>query len=281
MNKKDTLCFSGGGFRGFKYIGCIKALQEKDLLKQFTVFAGTSVGAFFALLCCIGTSWEEMKLVSEETDFSSLQDISLENMIEGFGLDSGELVNKFIKTLIAKKGLSPNITLKSLFDLTKKKIICTVTVLNNRTAKFLDYTTHPDLPVYKAVKMSMTLPIVFAAEVLLGETIVDGGLTCNFPIHIFEPEKVLGLYLVCIPRPIITEFTFENYVINNLFCLVDQIDKQELIKAKTKYDVICLDGSCVSTVEFNINNEKIHKLIQTGYDEILEQLEQYSSLELV
>ena len=45
MLKKIGLCLSGGGARGAYQAGAINALDEAGVLKQISVFAGTSIGA--------------------------------------------------------------------------------------------------------------------------------------------------------------------------------------------------------------------------------------------
>ena len=54
LGKIKCLTFSGGGIRGLSYIGCLKALEEFNILAQTECFVGTSVGAIFALLLNLG-----------------------------------------------------------------------------------------------------------------------------------------------------------------------------------------------------------------------------------
>lgn len=55
---KIGLCLSGGGTRGFSYIGAFKALEEAGI--HFDAVAGTSVGSIFASMYASGVSSGEM-----------------------------------------------------------------------------------------------------------------------------------------------------------------------------------------------------------------------------
>ncbi|MBR6778935.1 MAG: patatin-like phospholipase family protein [Clostridia bacterium] len=55
---KIGLCLSGGGARGFSYIGVFKALEENGI--KFDMVAGTSVGSLFGALYASGMTVEEM-----------------------------------------------------------------------------------------------------------------------------------------------------------------------------------------------------------------------------
>ena len=45
-----NLVLSGGGIKGLSYIGVVKYLEEKKLLKNINKIAASSIGAIFGLL---------------------------------------------------------------------------------------------------------------------------------------------------------------------------------------------------------------------------------------
>jgi predicted acylesterase/phospholipase RssA len=57
---KTTVVLSGGGIKGIAHIGALKALEEKQILKNIKVFAGTSIGGMIAALYIIGYTPDEM-----------------------------------------------------------------------------------------------------------------------------------------------------------------------------------------------------------------------------
>ena len=56
-----NLVFEGGGVRGYAYKGVIEELNNIGILKNFTRFAGTSIGALFAALLAVGFTSYEIK----------------------------------------------------------------------------------------------------------------------------------------------------------------------------------------------------------------------------
>ena len=45
MQKPESLCFEGGGVKGIAYCGCLKALEEYNMLSNLKGAIGTSAGS--------------------------------------------------------------------------------------------------------------------------------------------------------------------------------------------------------------------------------------------
>ena len=72
---KIGLCLSGGGTRGFAYIGVFKALEEAGI--KFDAVAGTSVGSIFASMYAGGVSSSEMLRFSRQIKNSDFKNTKL------------------------------------------------------------------------------------------------------------------------------------------------------------------------------------------------------------
>jgi NTE family protein len=51
---------------------------------------------------------------------------------------------------------------------------------------------HPDVPIWQAVRCSVSIPFVFTPERCLGRSFVDGGLTWDYPIDLFDGKAHPG-----------------------------------------------------------------------------------------
>ncbi|NGX31515.1 MAG: hypothetical protein K940chlam8_00886 [Chlamydiae bacterium] len=70
----ENLVFKGGGAKGLAYIGVIKALEEKDWLKDIKRIAGTSAGAITAAFVALGMDSKQMEDKLTETPLTKLLD---------------------------------------------------------------------------------------------------------------------------------------------------------------------------------------------------------------
>lgn len=65
-----TLALSGGGARGFAYIGVLKALEEEGLIPEMIV--GSSVGGIIGGLYCAGYTPDQLREIAVSTDWNRL-----------------------------------------------------------------------------------------------------------------------------------------------------------------------------------------------------------------
>ena len=59
-----ALVFSGGGIRGLAFVGCLRALEELDILNQVECYIGTSIGSIVSLLVCIDYKYNELNFLN-------------------------------------------------------------------------------------------------------------------------------------------------------------------------------------------------------------------------
>ena len=64
--------FSGGGIKGFAYVGAMQALEERGI--TFKRVAGTSAGAILATFVAAGFNAEELETIFDELNVKALLD---------------------------------------------------------------------------------------------------------------------------------------------------------------------------------------------------------------
>ncbi len=280
--KVTCLAFSGGGTKGLAYIGVLKALEESGLvLGQITKISGTSIGALFGLLVALKYNSTELASLFLEMDMNRFRDISVMNLVDSFGLDSGKKLEKLIQLLLRNKGFADSVTFKQLHDVIPVRFYCVVTNLNDMSPMVLSNDTYPDLPVSTAVKMSMSIPLLFCHSTLTNNKgneciVVDGGLTCNFPIHLFHDElreSVIGFYLVSDETKVdLKDAGIDTYIAQNLACLSRRLEESEIKKyTESGYNVIQIKTQGSST-NFHLSMQEKIQLIHEGYSVTLKGL---------
>ena len=115
----ENLVFSGGGTKGFSFIGCLEVLEKNNIIENVKSIAGTSAGAIMGLCIILGYKYENLKKLTLKLELEYFLDISSDNILNfpvNFGIDSGNKLEKIISILIKKKGFLPEITFKQLYN---------------------------------------------------------------------------------------------------------------------------------------------------------------------
>jgi NTE family protein len=199
-----NLVFEGGGTRGIAYLGAMEVLKRKGILKNIKRIGGTSAGAINALLLGLNYSNDELKEILMDLDFKKFLDDSpgfirdIGRLKSKFGWYKGDRFHNWIKDRIKKKTGNPNSTFKEIYDMKKehkfKDIYFVGANISTGFAEVYSYEDRPLMKVADAVRISMSIPLFFAAiRKNEGDVCVDGGLINNYPIKLFDREKYVSL----------------------------------------------------------------------------------------
>jgi len=260
----SILILSGGGIKGLAYIGVLRALEKLNLLKNFKTFVGTSIGALICALLVIGYDQLELEKFSVNFNFDKVTKLNFINFLETYGLDDGEYLEIVIRTLIKKKLNYDKITLGELYAKTNKTFIAVATCLNDGKTHYLHHQSHPEMPLYVAIRISMCLPLFYVPIKYNNRYYADGGCTSNFAIDLFKHciDDVLGFYIG--NKTYINDFkNFPTY----LYCLMDIITGNgrrtyEMYKHRSIY--LHIDN--VSATDFEISLKKKKELFHIGFN---------------
>lgn len=178
--KKYTLVISWWGSRGFYALGVAKWLEELWMKDSIEAIYGVSAGAILASYRSAGYSAEEI--------FDIFYNAS------PFGIMSINVISK--KSLVTldyfQKQFTKNLP-KKITDLKKKIYIWTTDV---KSGKFRLFSTGDLVP---ALLGSMAIPWIFPVVEYGKYTLMDGGLTNNFPVDIakkkYPNNKIIGIAL--------------------------------------------------------------------------------------
>lgn len=223
MTTFNNLVFEGGGVWGIAYQGALSELQAQAAidLKKLERVAGASAGAITACLLAVGYSPEELGNEIANQDFSDFQDDTVgfgrdtARLFQEYGWYKGDEFKKWIRGLIKKKivqiskaaGITKPVTRPTFKQLNawhkalhKKgvKLPALYVVGTNLSRQQREIYSHeatqePNLYIDDAVRRSMSIPLFFAcARGGNKDVIVDGGLTWNYPINIFDDKKYLS-----------------------------------------------------------------------------------------
>jgi NTE family protein len=193
-----------------------------------------------------------------------------------------------------------SMTLKQFFDETKVELSVVVSDTTDGSLRVLNQRTSPDCPIVWAVRMSMSIPLVwnevlwqenwgtYMGRPMAGHVIVDGGLLSNFPIELFisdEPQvtklmgakqdsPVLGMLIdealpVTAARGILVDVNVkpgELKTVQRFRRLIDTMTgaHDKMVIEEFDYLVVRLPAAGYGTTEFDIDDERRSALVEAG-----------------
>lgn len=195
-----NLVFEGGGVKGIAYVGAMQVLEQKGILQGIQRVGGTSAGAINAALVGLNYSPAETRDILGRLDFRNFLDDSwgivrdADRLLTEFGWYKGDYFRKWIGELIQGKTGNSESTFN---DVNAKQqaggfrdMYFVGTNLSTRFAEVFSFEHTPRMCVADAVRISMSIPLFFAAKrSLRGDVYVDGGVLDNYPIRLFDRQK--------------------------------------------------------------------------------------------
>jgi NTE family protein len=208
-NQVKNIVFEGAGIRGIAYCGAISELEKRCLLPAIEKVGGTSAGAITALCVSLGYSSAEIEELLYATNFSKFNDGrylfagGVNRVNKYFGWYRGEKFLEWLEKIIQKKTGDGDINFKDLFDKGFKDLYITATAINQQKLVIMSRITYPNMKVKDAVRISISIPFYFEAVFIDKEgntfrhpknkqgldIMVDGGITGNFPVKIFDSSE--------------------------------------------------------------------------------------------
>jgi len=209
MSQFRNLVFEGGGVKGIAYAGAIGVLEDKELLPDIQRVAGTSAGAITAALLARGATSDRIQEIVGGTNFREFMDhtwgllLDIRRLVSKYGWYKGdrfaEWMKQHVSDLTDGRGDMTFSQLAGLADggqsgddrCKYKKLWMVASDLSMRLPRIFSAETTPDVPIWRAVRMSMSIPVFFASVRHAGHVMVDGGVTWNYPVDLFDDLKYL------------------------------------------------------------------------------------------
>ena len=260
-----SLVLSGGGLRGITYVGLVKYLEENNMFNNIEHFIGSSAGGIFCFLFNMGYNFSELDKIIKIIfpTFYKYQTITIDsiiNLLNTYGLEEGKKINQLLKRLMIRKGFSPYITFKELYEKTNKKLTITVTNLNERKPIYINYQTFPDLKVIDGIEMTYKIPVLFVPIVYQNNYYADGGITNNFPINqVEDKETMLGVYV----RGNNSINNFSSFVLS----VIDTFINLQPNNNRNNNNCFDIDLYNISIYSEQIDNQTIDFMINEGYQQ--------------
>ena len=203
----ENLVFEGGGVKGIAYAGALDVLERRGLIASIRGVAGTSAGAYTAMLVAIGCDAAQIRALATATDYAALEDhCDPLRLATKYGLYAGGALLTWIEQGVAARGLPADVTFAALAASGGRDLRVFATDLTTRDVREFSQRATPDVAVAHAVRASMSIPLMFAAwrfpeGVPDDHVYIDGGVVMNYPIAAFDDASAPGATLGFRLRP--------------------------------------------------------------------------------
>lgn len=265
QNKKNILVLSGGSFKGFAYIGVLKALKKLNLLNDLNIFIGTSVGSIFSLLLSLNSCIEEIEEFINKINFNQLMNFNIKNLYCNYGLNDGSTIINLLISFLNKKNFNQNLTFKELYERTNNILIVNSSNITKKINEVFDYLLTPDMEILKAVRMSISVPFIFSPVKFNNCLYVDGGIINSFMYiwaikNRYKKDNIIGVLL----NDKINKnqnYNFYSYLMDIYYSLysnqTEELNLNEIINIE-------IDNCSISKT--NISDIEKNKMIELGFN---------------
>jgi hypothetical protein len=252
---------------GFDSSEIIKFIEKFDLNKIFIV---NTDNLFTTFNICENNKLE--KIIKLFINFK-LGKISLLPDSESFCMSNQIKLDlrSSASGILSIDNYNENITMEELYKKTNKYLSITSVCLDLKKAVYISHETFPNIPVWKAILMSCSIPLIFKPIEWENKLYVDGGLIDNFPIFNIDLDQIkytLGIQIYLKSNDKLTENFDKSDIYNYIFDLIKIIIESNT-NIKT-YNIISIniDSSILdSFLNINIDKNIKHQIINAGYEQ--------------
>lgn len=198
-----SLVIAGGALKVISVIGCIKYLEEENMLRHLKHYVGSSAGSLMCFFLVLGYSYSEIRAfmyenMNDET-IKNLDATECMDILSSYGLTSGKNLEIFMKRMLFKKCKLDDINFIELAKMTGKNLVVCASNFTKQTVEYFNVDTMPHLSVITAIRVSCSIPLIFTPLSINDNIYMDGGLFNNFPIDYFKNHQlkdILGIQIV-------------------------------------------------------------------------------------
>jgi len=260
----NTLCISGGGIKGICVLGCIKNLIKNNVISLNNIknYYCCSIGSIISFLFVLGLSTKDICYIWKKLNLEKYKlKFDFDKFIKNKGIDDAMNIMIILQTVLYKKTNKYDITFMELYKLYDNKLNIVATNITLLKEELFSYDTTPNMSVMVAIRMSISLPIIFSPVLYKNNYYIDGGVINNFPIKYITTKNYIGIITQF--YPIDEDINIIN-IIMRCFNIFQKTSNEKNIKNYNNIILLYYKGNKVN--EYNISNKNFDKLYRIGYN---------------
>ena len=257
-NKQVLPILAGGGTRLPAHVGILKGLEDLNL--SFDHLVGVSGGSIVAALYAAGKPLQELYTLALETKFNQFLGQSLITLISKGGLSTGKVFEEWVDDQL--RGIC-------FKDLDTNLYIVASDVATGEPVVFSKQES-PDLKVSKAVRFSMSIPIIFSFNEYQDRILVDGSILSEDAL--LRDWVGDGTPAICFRLR--SSASGERYskssipIVNYLTLLIRSFMttmSREYVHDEFWHNTVVIETGDTSPITFNLSQQQKEALYEIGY----------------
>lgn len=273
----DTLVLSGGSINAIIVLGSLQYAKDNFLISHIKTYVGTSAGAILGYLLAIGyTPIEIIIHLCTNQLLERMKQFNIMAMLNGRGATTFNYMHEHLEKMTIEK-IGRLVTLKELYTLFGKTLVCTTYNMTVNKLEILHYETHPDIPCLIALRMSSNLPFIFDHFKYMGNFYIDGGISNNYPVDIADNigTKILGIILKKNNRSFSENSdNMIEYMYQLISIPIKQSSTRNVQNSSDKCTTIAIVPSDTMFFNFNLDSHAKLEMFSNGYRQMQKQWEQ-------
>jgi len=207
------------------------------------------------------------------------------NLYNKFGMyEAIDLENKLEELIEAKTGIK-----QCTFSQIEKNLTIVVTNLNFQHVRLLNRTNTPDLVISKAVRMSISYPMIITPVLFEGDYYGDGGEFLNYPITMFadELDQTIGITFSahnenrnCTLKDRMPISSFYDYTKSVALTLSRSAYFFQITQEFLDRSIVIEIGEEIDSMKLNLTPEEKHKIYRYGINAAKNQIEDILGLDI-
>lgn len=283
MTKKITkiknLSLCGGGIFGIAEVGALKELENYKEYIDIKHIRGVSVGSMVAALFAVGYTPDQLTEILFEMNFNDLiKDtyFAYVKLYEKYGMYEANKLEEKIETLIRIKTNIKYCT----FNQIEMELTIIATNLNYQCPRFFNKELTPQVPISKAVRMSISYPLIMTPVLFEGDLYGDGGEFINYPITTFDNlEETIGITFAAYNEN--RDGTLKTRIpINDVYDYIKSIGLtmsratyvSQITEKYLKRSIVIHINENISSMHCNLTLEQKETIYQSGIKAVREQI---------
>jgi NTE family protein len=279
--KYVNIVLSGGSVKMISSIGALSELVKSGLidLSKIKGLAGSSAGSVFGLLVVLGFTIDEIWEFINCLDMKKLVQMDLFLLPKKYGMESGQTFYNLLENILFEKTKIKHINFKQLYDITGINFTAVGSCLTTKEAVYYNHINTPTFKVSVAIRISISIPILFTPIEIENKSYIDGCVLNNYAMNLFENEldKTVG---IIIDEEYCTKYNnLEEYFV----AIINLLMYQNTIECAKKYHnntiYVKYIPENVHSWNFDLDTKTRKEMFDSGVKAVREFIERISKID--